>query len=1405
MILRISVAERGVQDPSDSGFERQVNSAVDRTGPFQANDAVLAKLVRDSPVAIVASALPDGQILDVNDSFLRLTGYDREEVIGQTLTSLGIRVDLTQRTELSGALIDGQSWRNVEGAVQTKSGEECQVLATVSEVDIDDCLCLLTQLVDVTDYRGAEIQFRALVEQLPGIIYTHGLQEPRELIYISPQVERMFGRSPAELVANQPDFLIRRIHPEDQQGLLAKAEEALRTLRPYRAEYRAQAADGRWIWLEDRASIVRDAHGQPKLWQGILVDITARKAAEEALSRSEARSRGLFEQSPDAILVTDAECHVIEVNQAALALLGYSREELSHLSVVDAVALEPGWVRRAFAKLHREGSWEGELELRAKNGNLLPVEARAIALHGPDGPRYVAFLRDLSERHRREVVQARLAALVESSADAIVSVSLEGLITDWNAAAEQLFGYTAEEAIGQPITMLALAEQVAESEAFLAQTARGESITGVETVRRRKDGRLLDVALTAAPIKDGAGRVVGSSRILRDITERKQTEAALRESEKRLAQAQEIAHLGSWEWDIHSDTVFWSDELFRIFGLEPGGGAGTYQDFLALVQADDREMVASIIAETMVSGVPFASQHRIVRADGSVRVLQARGEVALDEAGRPVRLRGTAQDVTDLKQAEDALRVSEERFRTAFENAAIGIGLFDLDGRFLQVNQAYCTLTGYTDPELLSTSFKEITHPDDLEADLTQLRRLLAGEMSSYQIEKRYIRKDGEAVWVRLTVALVHDHRGAPHNLIGQAEDITARKRAEDELRTSEVRYRALVEQIPAVVYVLAADENQTPLYFSPRIHELTGESPDEALALKGHWRELVHPDDYARVAEEDERTSASGEPFRLEYRHRRRDGSYVWIQDECVPLHDSNGQVVAWQGVMLDMTARRQAEEALRASEARFRALVQNSSDIIVVLDADGKRKYVSPASERLLGYAPSDLVGGNFEEIVHPDDAPTLWQAIRACVDGARQTEIQELRLRHRDGSWRDYEVIGTNLLDEPTVAGIVFNSREITGWKATQAALRESEDRFRSAFDHAPIGVSLEAPDGQFIQVNRAFCALVGYSEQELLDKRFQDITHPDDLADELEVAGRLWAGEIDSYELEKRYIHKDGRIVWVLLTRSAVRQGNASRYSVTQVLDITGRRHLDMERATMLVSEREYSRQLRDLTEMRADLTAMIAHELRGPVSALRLMTFLLAQGELSSPDQTEMFNAINGEIAQLDRLIRDMTAVTEAEREDFSVDPHWVPLSVLLESAVAFGRTSLSDRPFSVSDTLNVRVWCDPERMSQVLHNLLDNAARHTPPGTPVELRTHQVGNRVRIEVADRGPGLPAEDVGLIFEKFGRGQQAAARQTPGAGLGLYLSRQIVQAHGSDLTVESMPGQGSVFAFELEAMS
>jgi len=204
--------------------------------PLQTNEAVLAALARDSPMAIVVSTLTDGQILDVNDTFLRLFGYSRDEVIGATSTGLGLWADPSQRVQLVSALAAGHCVRDYEVTVRTKTGTERQVLATVTPGDFDGNAGLLTQLYDVTAYRQTEVQFQALVEQLPVITYVHGVDEPRTLTYISPQTKTIAGYSPDEIIAEQPDSLIGRVHPEDRERLLNAAEQTLHTLTPYRVE-----------------------------------------------------------------------------------------------------------------------------------------------------------------------------------------------------------------------------------------------------------------------------------------------------------------------------------------------------------------------------------------------------------------------------------------------------------------------------------------------------------------------------------------------------------------------------------------------------------------------------------------------------------------------------------------------------------------------------------------------------------------------------------------------------------------------------------------------------------------------------------------------------------------------------------------------------------------------------------------------------------------------------------------------------------------------------------------------------------------------------------------------------------------------------------------------------------------
>ena len=277
--------------------------------------------------------------------------------------------------------------------------------------------------------------------------------------------------------------------------------------------------------------------------------------------------------------------------------------------------------------------------------------------------------------------------------------------------------------------------------------------------------------------------------------------------------------------------------------------------------------------------------------------------------------------------------------------------------------------------------------------------------------------------------------------------------------------------------------------------------------------------------------------------------------------------------------------------------------------------------------------------------------------------------------------------------------------------------------------------------------------------------------------------------------------------VLTTADLLRLAFAAVVVVGGILELRG---IAAERATLLAAEQEYSRRLSDLTILRADFTAMVAHELGSPLAAIRALAAMLATGKLGADEQRDTIAAIQAEVEALTALVADMRAAAAVERADFAVHPGPVPLDALLADALAFARTLPGAHPIATAvaaDAAGVAVLADPERIGQVLRNLLGNAAKYSPDGAPIEVRVTRNRDRedgVRVEVADHGYGIDSQDLTRIFEKFGRGRDRSGRKVPGVGLGLYLSRRIMQAHGADLTVRSTPGAGSVFGFELEVV-
>jgi PAS domain S-box-containing protein len=374
--------------------------------------------------------------------------------------------------------------------------------------------------------------------------------------------------------------------------------------------------------------------------------------------------------------------------------------------------------------------------------------------------------------------QAQLAAIVESSADAIVGTTLDGIVTTWNHGAEIIFGYTAAEMAGQPVTRLIPPERQQEEEQILARIAQGQSTSLYVTTRLRKDGGRIDVSLTVSPVRDAAGRVTGASKIARDITERKQIADQLERNEFLLRIAGRMTRMGGWSVELPEGRVLWSDEVVAIHDEAPGISP-TVEEAINYYAPEWRGKIREVFGACVRHGTPYDEEMEIITAKGRQVFVRAIGEAVRAADGRIIRIQGTFQDITERKMKDDALRTSEERFAHAFEHAPIGMALVTPDGRWMKVNRALCESVGYSEAQLLTRTFQDITHPADLEADLAYVRQMLAGEINSYQMEKRYVHLRGHLITVSLNVSLVRDAQGQPLYFISQIQDITERKKIE--------------------------------------------------------------------------------------------------------------------------------------------------------------------------------------------------------------------------------------------------------------------------------------------------------------------------------------------------------------------------------------------------------------------------------------------------------------------------------------------------------------------------------------------------------------------------------------------------------------------------------------------------
>ncbi len=521
-------------------------------------------------------------------------------------------------------------------------------------------------------------------------------------------------------------------------------------------------------------------------------------------------------------------------------------------------------------------------------------------------------------------------------------------------------------------------------------------------------------------------------------------------------------------------------------------------------------------------------------------------------------------------------------------------------------------------------------------------------------------------------------------------------------------------------------------------------------------------------------------------------------------------------ENVRLSEKAKR-VEEASHRKEEHFRALVENALDLIAILGGDGTVCYASPSHERVLGYRPEELVGKSAFELVHPDDLAALFEDFKLGVHSRHGLATREFRFRHADGSWHVLEGTARVLVDDPVVTGVVVNSHDITQRKRVEEALRESEERFKGAFDNASIGMALVAPDGRFLQVNHALCEIVGYTAPELLATTFQAITHPDDLEADLSHVQQMLAGNIRFYHMEKRYFHKLGHVVWILLSVSLVRDaGGEPLHFVAQIQDITERKQAEEELRRAKEAAEAANR-------AKGEFIANMSHEIRTPMNGIIGMTELALDTSLST-EQREYLEMVKSSADSLLRVIDDILDFAKIDAGKLEFDE----VNFSLRKCLGDTTKALAVRAcekglqleWNVSADAPDALVGDPGRLRQVIVNLVGNAIKFTERGkvavevglADCEWPNAESGREnpqseigipqlvdLHFAVTDTGIGIPPEQQRRIFEAFEQGDTSTRRRYGGTGLGLTISAELVRMMGGRMWVESEVGTGSTFHF------
>jgi PAS domain S-box-containing protein len=1088
--------------------------------------------------------------------------------------------------------------------------------------------------------------------------------------------------------------------------------------------------------------ILRDQSGRPIGTLSSGEDVTERRRAEEALHVREEEYRLVVDNVGEAILVLQ-DWKVVFANPTASKIIGYSHEEVLGRAFIDSIhpADHPLVADRYRRRLAGEDLPDRHaFRIIRRDGEARHIESSGVPMMWKDGPAVLYFLADITERKQAEEElresQERYRLVVENSMDAILLIRPEGQIVSANPAACRMFGRSEEELrrLGRDViidpTDPGLATAVAERD------RTGSFRGGLRLLRADGTSFTADVSSVAFVGVDGRRL---TSHVVRDLTEVRRAEEALRTSEAQLSNAVEIARLGYWEYDVANDTFTFDDHFYKIFhttAKQVGGYKMSAAEYARrFVHPDDAAMVGVETRKALETTDPNFSrqvEHRILYADGGVGYVSVRFFIVKDSQGRTVKTYGANQDITERRRAEEALRDSEERFRKFSQTAPDAIVMADAEGHVDFWNEAAERMFGYAREEALGRPLPELVAApalrEQFHAGITNFARTGTGPLLGHLMEYNAMRRDGSEFPVELMMSSMQ-LQGSWHS-IGTIRDITERKRAEELLGESELKFRTIFDSASDGMF-LVDQKTRSFVLANNSCLRMLGYSADEFAGLS--IADLHPEEDVQFVFAQIESFVEGGKGMRGRLRFRRRDGSLF-----PADVHPS-GMLLGNQACILirfnDATERTRAEERDRQHAEDTAALHETAVGYIQLAPDADIYQYVA---DRLSSFLSEAYI------IVNSYDAAADHFTVRAIAGiGSRLESV--------------LKVTGRN----PVGTEFIVESEHRTEYASKK--LMKFEDGLRG-LSYGKLPKVLTQTIEKTFDIGGVYAMGIHWQGRilgtvNIIMRRGADIRDPAGVETFVNQAAIAIQHRRDADELDRHRVHLE---------------------------------ELVKERTTELAQTQAQLVQQERLATL-GRVAGTIAHELRNPLGAIRnasyyLQTFAADKLEGKPLRHLQTIDQYVDRANSVITMILDFTWRQQGEPAKCALRP-------LVDRALAEAAA-----PESINVSLDLKpglpdIFVDGRQMVAVFRNLFVNAAQAMPGGGTLQVSARQEGAAIVVDIADTGCGIKPENFARLFEPL------FTTKDIGVGLGLAICQVFIEGNKGKISIASEVGKGTTVTVTL----